>query len=122
MPLPKFSSRFGPEREVLDYALSQGGARYTLSTPGLAKNWRQRAYHFRKVLWSELNSNNPSPPIPTPYDAIKIDVEENICIIRLENARALGKLEPLGTEAPSLFESDLEVQAKEVAERLGLKL
>ncbi len=119
MPLPKYSSRYPIEREVLDYALANGGARYTLDTPGKAVHFRQRAYAFRKVLWGELNAANPSPSIPTPYDLITITADGCDCIISIESASAKGTLAPLVTPSEP---SALETEASDLAKRLGLSL
>lgn len=131
MPLPKFSSRYPDVREVLDYALAQGGARYTLSSPGQAKHWRARAYAFRKVLWGEINASGGSSP--TPYDAVKITIQDSTCVIHIETASGRGKLEPLQRgelQAPAenppdpdpFFSPLLEKEAEDLAKRLGLEL
>jgi len=127
VPLPKFSSRYPDVREVFDYALANGGARYTLDTPGKAVHWRARAYAFRKVLWGEINASG-GPPQPTPYDAVKITIDGSTCIIHVETASGRGKLEPLVETKPpqgltlNTPEEDLDSAAAEFAKRLGIEL
>lgn len=125
MPLPKFSSRYPDVREVLDYALANGGARYTLDTPGKAVHWRARAYAFRKVLWSEINAAGGNSP--TPYDAIKITIEGSTCVIHVETASARGVLEPLlpGTSPVAEANADLaelEAEAEALRKKFGIDL
>lgn len=101
MSPPKYSSRYPEIREVLDYAIANRGARYTLISGGKAVHWRQRAYHFRKILWGELNGMNPVPPIPTPYDGLRITVDPTdptTVIIEINSADRIGTLVPLSPE------------------------
>ena len=125
MPLPKFSSRYPDVREVFDYALANGGARYTLDTPGKAVHWRSRAYAFRKVLWGEINASGGNSP--TPYDAIKVTIEDCTCVIHVETASARGVLEPLllGTFPIAEANADLaelEAEAEELRKKFGIDL
>mgnify|MGYP007100043136 CR=1 FL=1 len=137
MPLPKFSSRYPDVREVFDFALAQGGARYTLDSHGKAVHWRSRAYAFRKVLWGEINPSGGNSP--TPYDAIKITIDGSTCVIHLETASGRGKLEPLQNPVPGgpvtaseilsapkkegfLDEPFLEEQAEKLRKDLGIDL
>ena len=122
MPLPKFSSRYPDVREVFDYALANGGARYTLDTPGKAINWRARAYAFRKALWGEINASGTS--LPMPYDGVKITIEDCTCVIHIETATTRGILTPLsgGEIKPVPATDELESEAEDFAKRLGIKL
>lgn len=128
MPLPNFSSRFPDVRQAFDYALEHGGARYELKDRGAATHWRQRAYHFRKTLWKELNVGAPTP-VPTPYDSIVIRVEDRFCLISIGDALSKGVLSPLNESKPEtsseplpldLSESELEAQAQELMRKIQL--
>lgn len=129
MPLPKFSSRYPDVREVFDFALAQGGARYILDSTGQAKHWRARAYAFRKVLWGEINAAGGSPQ-PTPYDAIKITIDGSTCIVHVETASGRGRLEPLlspepGSVVEKIVEADfaeLEAEAEALRKKFGIDL
>lgn len=103
MSPPKYSSRYPEISGVLDYALAHGGARYTLTSGGKATHWRQRAYLFRKILWEELNANHPVPPLPTPYDGLRLTVDPvdpATVVIEINSPERVGTLTPLGTAEP----------------------
>lgn len=114
MPLPKFSARYPDIRQVFDAAIAAGGARYRLNNGGKATNWRQRAYYFRKLLWAELNTNNVGPPIPTPYEGIRITIDpedSSVAIIHVNSAQLHGEIEgltggPVSAPDPLLAEAE----------------
>jgi hypothetical protein len=106
MSLAKHSSRFADVKEIFDGALSNNGAKITAETLGKAIRWRQRAYHFRKVLWGELNADNPVPPVPTPYDSLTIRVEHNVCFVDIQTPDSMGLVVEYNTP-----KFDLEVEA-----------
>jgi hypothetical protein len=127
MPLPKFSSRYPDVKQVFDFALREKGARYTLDSPGQATHWRSRAYAFRKALWSELNLGSPVPPVATPYDGIRITLDESTCVIHVGETVPTGILTRLdgGDTAPTSVQApvdELEAEAEDLRKRLGIDL
>lgn len=117
MPQAKFSSQYPDVREIFEFALQNGGAKYALASKGKATHWRQRAYTFRTRLRSELGG-------PTPYDAFTIRVDDCTCFIEVN--RPVGALSTLDGSIPvesPLVETDpLVVEAEALRAKLGLKV
>lgn len=113
-------------RAVLDAALAEGGGRYTLATPGQAVYWRARAYYFRKLLYNlaeERLANAPGMTPSTPYDQMKLTLEEGTGSVLIQFIKPQGTLTRLdGTpiELRTKAEPDEEIDALVAeAERLA---
>lgn len=124
MGFPRHSSSFADVREVIDFALANDGARYTLPDGGKATHWRQRFYYVRKLMRREFAESNPGP-IVTPYDNVILTVEpsEPATVVITIN-RAKGALSTLDGSAPKIAPVDpLEIEAENFKASLrGLRL
>lgn len=71
---------------VLEPIVIAGGqARYELKTRGMAIRWRQRAYKYRLLYQNRLAEGNPLGFTPrTPYDAMKLTIENNCVVIDMQ--------------------------------------
>lgn len=82
-------------RAILDAAISKGGGRFELPTPGKATHWRQRAHTFRKLLVEAEYKHNLIPGIvpTTPYDDWELTIDPvNKCIVVISPLTKKGKL------------------------------
>lgn len=76
-------------RQILDAALEALKAeplvRYRCPTGGLAQNWMQRAYSFRKLAQKQAQEELPIPGrVPTtPYDLLTFRREDDCILISL---------------------------------------
>lgn len=113
MAFPKHSSAFGDVKEVIDFALANDGARYTVPEgAGHARHWRQRFYYVRKLLRKEYAETNVGP-IVTPYDNVILSVDPaDPATVVITINRAKGTLTTLDGSAPKVAPVDpLEAEA-----------
>jgi hypothetical protein len=74
-------------KPILDAALAQGGARYTLPTAAKAIRWRFEAYHYRNLLHKAACLGLPKgTPTATEYDELTFSLEDNVVVIALREA------------------------------------
>lgn len=90
--------------EVLDFALANGGARYTLATKGEAYNFRYRAYSYRQILRNldaEAKADKPGIAATTKYDILFLVIEDaDPCVVVVKLRKPKGTLSTLdGAEA-----------------------
>lgn len=114
MPAPRHSSQYIDVKQVFDYALAKGGAKYKLGSRGQATNWRQRAYSFRARLREEMHATSMGLTTATPYDALVINIVDTTCVVTLQTV--VGELTALdGTPAqPEALPTDaLDLQLEE---------
>lgn len=124
MGFPKHSSSFADIREVIDFALANDGARYTLPDGGKATHWRQRFYYVRKLMRREFAESNVGP-IVTPYDNVILTVApDDPATVVITINRAKGTLTTLSGEKPKVAPIDpLLAEAEDFNARLrGLRL
>ena len=124
MGFPKHSSSFTDVKEVIDFALANDGARYTLPDGGKATHWRQRFYYVRKIMRREFAEGNVGP-IVTPYDNVILTVDPNdpaTVVITINKAK--GTLTTLDGSVPKIAAIDpLEAEARALRNSLqGLDL
>jgi len=124
MGFPKHSSSFADVREVIDFALANEGARYTLPDGGKATHWRQRFYYVRKLMRREA-AEVAIGPIVTPYDNVILTVApEDAATVVITINRAKGTLTTLTGAKPKIAPVDpLLAEADDFTARLrGLRL
>lgn len=120
MPLSSNPGQYADVRAVFDAALTRGGVRYELPTEGAATHWRQRAYHFRRLLFQinrEQYASTPGILPSTPYDAITLRREG--CVIVVTTNRPLGQITSLDGQPLTLEPADEPADA-ELLEALRL--
>jgi len=124
MGFPKHSSSFADVKEVIDFAIANGGARYTLPSGGKATHWRQRFYYVRKIMRRE-NAEGNVGPIVTPYDNVILTVDPlDAATVVITINTAKGTLATLDGTVPKVAAIDpLEAEAKALRDSLrGLRL
>lgn len=124
MGFPQHSSSFADVKEVIDFALANGGARYTLPAQGKATHWRQRFYYVRKLMRREFAQGNAGP-IVTPYDNVILTVDPldpSTVVVTINTAK--GTLTALDGSRPKVAPiNPLEAEAEDFNKRLrGLAL
>lgn len=132
MSLTKNIYAYNDVRVVLESALSMGGARYDLGASGKAVRWRQRAYHYRKLLIEADKAAHPDVPgyIPsTKWDTMSLTLD-GTCVV-IEFNKLTGEIRALDGSAPppelqtitgGLQEGDDELmrEARRLVEEKGL--
>lgn len=81
---------------ILRAARNNGGAIYTLPTPGGALNWKQRAYKFRRLVQNIAQRNAPPGIIATTeWDDMVLRHKRGECNIVIEFGTIQGELSDL---------------------------
>lgn len=62
--------QYGDVKTILEKVIKAGGGRFTLSSPGQAIRWRQRAYYFRTL------TKRAQPGVLTPLDRMMLRIEK----------------------------------------------
>lgn len=126
MSLSKNPGQYADVAAVLDAALEAGGGRYELHSKSAAVRWRQRANHYRRLLFEiekDRTSVFPGLPASTPYDSLILTLDENVVVLAVGEPK--GKLtslkgKPLKFKQPTAeVDEELMREAKRLAESLG---
>lgn len=114
MPMPKTLAAYRDVETVLNSAAANGGCIYTLSAPGKATHWVQRANTFRKLL-----RENGTPR----FEEFTIYTRGEQIIVELR--RVSGSLTDLEgniidpEETEEYLDPDLLSEAKRFVDKLG---
>lgn len=120
MPLPKYIGAYHDIAEVLDRAVSMGGASLEFDARNARTRWRQRAYMFRTLYRATLKAGTASR-----YDRLTIvvpepDDEKTLIIKEMNNCFGLVSVTPLDHK-PEKDMTPEERMAQEFLDELGGK-
>ena len=97
MPLPTSIHLYDLEKQILDTAISAGGANLKFPSYAAAVKWRARAYKFRKLyqnLQQERGADLAGYVASTPYDLLMMSIENEPWHRRNPNAECSVKIGP----------------------------
>ena len=88
---------FEDVKMVLDAAVAAGGGTFTCETPGMATQWRQRAYKFRKMFRETVDK--------CIYDRLTLPaIPKDSCDVVIKVIEIKGTFTPASGAAPVKFD------------------
>lgn len=125
MPMSRNPNVFRDVKAVFDAALQRGRVRYPRPTRGQAVHWRQRAYHYRTLLYQikmESYSHIPGYTTSTPYDKLIIKLDGNDVVVEVSDGLDAQILDDDGNPIEPPVESEMTEDELEMARQVASDL